>query len=224
MRNKIKWRIVAFVFVGMCLSLSSGIIWGRLGKARWMSPSFLDTCQSSDLRHIKSLCGNNENLIHTNYSGELKFADLNCSSSEWIVGFSSGYPSFLIAFQAVLVVSTTMFSAHLDPFSVGVISTFLLLGMGMASMASNEAYISTILWSYLLGIITTFVPGFWIVFSSVLDGLQHSDMPPGNISFSEIPIYDPSATIEPWNTINVAKQSKPYNPMHPSLPSPKFAL
>lgn len=113
-----KWRFVAYVVVGICLSLSFGIIWGRLGKgseAKWISPSFLDVCKSSDLQHINSLCGNNKNLIPATYFRELEFADLNCLSSEWMVSFSSGYPSFLIAIQTVLLVSSTIQGWHIFP-------------------------------------------------------------------------------------------------------------
>lgn len=201
MKYKMKWRIIAYVVVGICLSLTFGILWGRLGslgrggEARWMSPSFMDTCQSSDLRYINKLCGKNKNLIHADYSGELKFADLNCSASEWIVSFSTGYPSFLIAIQVVLVVSSTVLSAHLDPFSVGVISTILILGMGMAAMAPNEAYFSTILCSYLLGIIASVVSGILFGFSYAFDyesrrgQLPYStkDLPPKELQAPEAP-------------------------------------
>lgn len=105
----------------------------------------------------------------------------------------------------------------------------LLLATDVVTMASNEAYPSTILWSHLLGIIAAVVSGLLFVFVFLASISMDHDFRRGKLpcnvkelSPQELKALEVSAmksSVIPDQS-TVPKLPEPYNPMYPSLGYP----
>lgn len=216
--RRMEWIFAAAVFIGICLCLSVGALY--IGSSSFMSPSFIATCQPLQPQRIDRLC------VETSPEKEITVAQLNCAADEHTLAFTGScnpimitIQSFLMSILFVSTISVRVTDANIFRVVVNyVMVTFFPLGIGMAAMNANEAYLLSVFLQSLIGIVVAAVT--LLIFAGLIylaTNPQPRQLNPGDLENQGLPAA-PNVPSLPTSAIppSVVTQS---DPMYPPLES-----